>query len=143
MNIFPYENLQNIFPYKKFCWAPCGGWQAQKNTRAQKILYTRSWRIIDPHGKTFPCFHEGVNYYRYLHGFFKVIFFSPIFFRKPEKLFKRKFVVLLIPKFASVTPLETSLTKFGCNGSCQISIKLEIFDILINFKAQQNALDNN
>jgi hypothetical protein len=63
-----------------------------------------------------------------------MVFSKSFFLETSEKLFKRKFVILLTQKFASVTVLETSFTKFGCNGNCQISTKWEIFDILIKFQ---------
>ena len=80
--------------------------------------------------------------YRYLHGFFKVIFLCPIFFKTLEKVFKRKSVIIFTKIFVSVVALDTSFTKFGCHAKCQISTKWTILDILIGFQGPSKCLSH-
>ena len=80
--------------------------------------------------------------YRYLHGFFKVIFLYPIFFKTREKSFTTTSVIIFSKKFASEAALETSFTKLGCDAKCQISAKLTILDILMGFQGPSKCLSH-
>ena len=60
-------------------------------------------------------------------SFYAFFMLKSVVFSSFDAACKRKSVILLTQKFASVTALETSFTKFGCNAKCQIFTKLSIF----------------